>query len=179
MSVEVTEVDEIENDPSDFLQSTMQFYTQWGFFAILVISITKIYVDIYRYKAATTYYDLGDTVLGSNNFWKFADRLIDYGTLAIFDLLGLFELLSHFGIHSELNVIAWMLATGVGIPIMLATYFGLMIWSYDLSYAANNADGSDGDILQEKLSKDMRNMTVKWVGTYLALTYNAEEWLLA
>ena len=179
MSVEVTEVDEIETDTSNFLESTMQFYTQWTFFALLVFSNTKIYFDIFRYKSATTYYDLGDTVLGSNNFWKFADRLIDYGTLAIFDLLGLFELLSHFGIHSELNVIAWMLATGVGIPIMLATYFGLMIWSYDRSYAANSADGSDGDILQEMMSKEMRNMIVRWVGFYLALTYNAEEWLLA
>ena len=115
----------------------------------------------------------------SVTLWIFADRLIDYGTLAIFDLLFWFELLSHFGIHSELNVIAWMLATGVGIPIMLATYFGLMIWSYDRSYAANSADGSDGDILQEMMSKEMRNMIVRWVGFYLALTYNAEEWLLA
>ena len=117
--------------------------------AVPVSYIIYIGLNFYRYHSESTYYDIGDTVLTSGNTWKWADLILTFGGMSIGEILAVTQILSMFGISTDINVYLWMLSTTLFIPLLSATYYGLMLWSYDRAYDSivNGVNASDAATL--------------------------------
>ena len=62
----------------------------------------------FRYRSTTGYYDSGKGLdTKSTNWWSLMNMLNDYGNLALWSVLGIFNLISTFGIAVPLNGMVW------------------------------------------------------------------------
>lgn len=56
------------------------------------MSATYYGLQVFRYRAADDYYEEGDDVLGSLNYWKLADQVRGYGGFALWSLAATLQL---------------------------------------------------------------------------------------
>lgn len=61
--------------------------------------------------------------------------ILDFGKLALWGVAWIFQLLSVFGILSEINMLIWDWGIFVGVPVVISMWLPIMGGAYD---AANN-----------------------------------------
>ena len=149
--------------------------------AVPLSYVVYIGFDFYRYHSATTYYDIGDTVLTSGNTWKWADRILTFGGMSIGEILTVTQILSMFGIATDINVFLWMLSTMLFIPLISVSYYGLMFWSYDRAYVSieNGLNASDAATLQSTVLMELAKMSVLLSAYALIFYMYTQEWMMA
>merc|ERR1712113_172985 len=121
----------------------------WGNIGFLMVAISHVVhpaLDMFRYTAGDTYWDVTDTTFGTvadtTNWWKLYNQIGQYGMLSVGAILTITQLLSMFGVAAEINVMLWGYATMLVGPLLGAVVSGLAMWGYDQAYQLCDADSS-------------------------------------
>merc|ERR1712051_560963 len=116
---------------------------QLTFLFTAMVSTAYVALDLFRYRTGT-FYDNGD-VLGTN-WWKLANQIGGYATMAIGSVMTVTQLLSMFGIAADVNLMVWMYGGMAGSIVSMIAH-GMLFRAYDRSYSVkSDVASSAGDI---------------------------------
>jgi hypothetical protein len=103
-------------------------------YTLIAISVlTWAALDTFRYRTGTywdAYVTLSETVYPSVNYFTLGNLISGYGTMAIFGVATITQLLSNFGILADINLMVWvygvfMGATALGGVTQLLNFFAM------------------------------------------------------
>jgi hypothetical protein len=138
----------------------------------------------FRYRSTTGFYDAGKGLDATDagkgldykgpNWWSLMNMLNDYGNLALWSVLGIFNLISTFGIAVPLNGMVWGYASFIfailNLVVMIVGKIG-----YDAAYSETPKTNMG---LQQVIQSDMFKMTAMETATMLALYMSYENWAI-
>jgi hypothetical protein len=104
------------------------------------IPITMTSIMVFRYRSSSIfgdftkgYYYIWEVTHGSDslNLPNLAFMILDYGSLGLWGVAWIFQLIAMFGILTDINMIIWDWGIFVGMPVLLSVWLTLMGGAYD------------------------------------------------
>lgn len=105
-----------------------------------------------HWTAATTA-DTGNTVFSATNWLKNLDMIARYGSLTLFGIPLITQILSTAGIAADVNVMVWSYVLGLGLLLFNVVWQGLLAWQWNAMRAGRgNADPTIAGLAEGTLS---------------------------
>ena len=180
-----SDIEKYDSDEMDEYYDAMASVAMWGNIGFLMTAISHTIhpaLQLFRYRSASDYYNLGEDVWGVDgiNWWSLYNTIANYSLLSIGSILSITQLLSMFGVAVETNLMLWDYATNIVAPILGAVVSGLVFWAYDSAYQSCSVDSvANACTVQAAIELEMTQCAVMELAFGAALMESAEGWMMA
>ena len=138
-------------------------------------------LKIYKYRAASDYYDNGDILYGGN-WWSRGNKTLHYGRMILFGLTFLTQFWTVLGHGANWNMTAWIILIGLVNPIF---DFIFIIFQFIARYQAKemaiNSSNSiekiaQAELLVSQVESDSQEFTIGVLWNAVFLLWHADNW---
>ena len=81
--------------------------------------------------------DAAESFMPNFNWWKFAHYVTDYGKISLWGVAAIFQLLSDFGVMSDINIMVWVYGLAYGGSVVSVVAWIAYYVAYDTSYSVS------------------------------------------
>ena len=161
---------------------------QIGFLTVALFNVTGIAMHKFRWMPSTYYDEWTNSGISGTNWWKLSNTINGYGMLAVWGLALIFQILSLFGVATDVNVLVWSLGLTyghilIGAVNQILKYLGMragyQAWKTNEAGAADATIKAATEHIMEEIENEWLMETAVVAFSTAMLFFNEPHWLAA